>query len=307
MPKTAVYLVTGFLGSGKTTFVKELINFFGEKKKLGIIQNEFAPANFDGIELKRHTNTHFDLLEVNNGSVFCVCLLSSFIPSLKKFVTSYEPDLVFMEASGLSDPVSVGEIFNSKEILNSGIYLAGIICIVDAVNYLKLENFQMRMVHQVQIANLVVINKADLVNDINEISKKIKEINPHAEIEATSYCNLNLEKYFNEEPNTYNPVTPVFCLSAEDMGRPQIFSSVFKTVKSLKELNFETFINHIKDKVFRLKGYVYLDSGRTISVQISGDILRLVETEQVVKQTLIIAMSNTLQAQDIKEFFMKLC
>ena len=104
MKITSVFLITGFLGSGKTTFLTQAIRFYNGKKKIGVIQNEFAPANLDGKELIRTVDQKFDLLEINNGSAFCVCLLSDFLSSLEQFITQYQPDILFIEASGLSDP-----------------------------------------------------------------------------------------------------------------------------------------------------------------------------------------------------------
>src|SRR4030042_6503640 len=105
MVKTPVYLIAGFLGSGKTTFIQQAIDHFSGKCRTGIVQNEFAPASIDGKELKRMTSSDFDLLEINNGSIFCVCLLSGLIFSLKKFVEKYQPDILLIESSGLSDVI----------------------------------------------------------------------------------------------------------------------------------------------------------------------------------------------------------
>ena len=103
MGKTPFFLITGFLGSGKTTFLKMITTQFGNKLRIGIVQNEFAPGAVDGTELK-NSGSSFEILEVNNGSVFCVCLLGSFIKSLSEFVETHQPDMLFLEASGLSDP-----------------------------------------------------------------------------------------------------------------------------------------------------------------------------------------------------------
>ncbi|MCK5370457.1 MAG: GTP-binding protein, partial [Cyclobacteriaceae bacterium] len=53
MRQIPFFLVTGFLGSGKTTFLKRILKKYATEKKIAIIQNEFAPANIDGAELKR--------------------------------------------------------------------------------------------------------------------------------------------------------------------------------------------------------------------------------------------------------------
>ena len=72
--KIPFHIISGFLGSGKTTFLKRVIAKYGGQVNVGIIQNEFAPSNIDGAELRKSGND-FHLLEINNGSVFCVCLL----------------------------------------------------------------------------------------------------------------------------------------------------------------------------------------------------------------------------------------
>ena len=109
------HIVSGFLGSGKTTFLKRIIENYAGSMKVGIIQNEFSPANIDGVDLK-DTNKEFSLLEINNGSVFCVCLLTDFARSLEKFIDEIHPEIVVMEASGLSDPTSISEILSSGSL-----------------------------------------------------------------------------------------------------------------------------------------------------------------------------------------------
>ena len=90
MQKIPFHIISGFLGSGKTTFLNKIIENYSDKYKLGIIQNEFAPANIDGTILKK-SEKNFDLLEINNGSVFCVCLMGDFVRSLEKFIDNTTP------------------------------------------------------------------------------------------------------------------------------------------------------------------------------------------------------------------------
>ena len=97
MKKIPFYLVTGFLGSGKTTLIKQFIGSYADLKKIAIIQNEFAEVNIDSRDL-RETRKSFELLEMNNGSVFCVCLLGSFVYSLASFIEEHHPDLIILEA-----------------------------------------------------------------------------------------------------------------------------------------------------------------------------------------------------------------
>ena len=78
------------------------------------MQNEFTPANIDGADLKS-THEDFEILAVNNGSVFCVCLLNDFISSLSSFVDQHQPDLIFMEVSEPSDHIAIAQLMDFKE------------------------------------------------------------------------------------------------------------------------------------------------------------------------------------------------
>ena len=111
---TDLILISGFLGSGKTTLLKNLLSLH-KGKRIAVIQNEFAPSGVDGKELQL-TDTSFKLVEINNGSVFCVCLLSNFIENITKLITEYNPEIIYLEASGISDPISICELLNNEAI-----------------------------------------------------------------------------------------------------------------------------------------------------------------------------------------------
>jgi G3E family GTPase len=137
MQKIPLHIISGFLGSGKTTLLKNIIDKYADSVKIGIIQNEFAPANIDGVTLNQ-TGKNFNLLEIKNGSVFCVCLLGTFTRSLEQFIDEYQPEAIIVEASGLSDTTSMVEVMSSGNLADK-IYLAANWCIVDALIFRKLE------------------------------------------------------------------------------------------------------------------------------------------------------------------------
>jgi G3E family GTPase len=303
MEKTPVYVVTGFLGSGKTTFIKRVIDEYSGKYKISVVQNEFAPSNFDGRELKRLTNAHFDMLEMNNGSVFCVCLLSGFVLSLKKFINEYNPELILLETSGLSDPIGVGELFNSPE-LQERLYLAGSICIVDGTSFLKLEKMQQRMIHQVQIADHVVVNKADLT-DPTAILSKVETINPQSRKYIARYCDIPLDEIFSETAKVEN-LTRKFH-EAGGSGRPDIKTAVFKTVRLLKAANLDRFTRAIGNNAIRMKGYLLLDDGNSVAVQGSMGVVKSELLKKPVRQTEIVVMGWELSPSDVRQIYSGFC
>jgi G3E family GTPase len=303
MGKIPVYVVTGFLGSGKTTFVKRVIDAYAGGYKVAVVQNEFAPANIDGRELRRIATGHFEMLEVNNGSVFCVCLLSGFIQSLKGFVAGHHPEMVIMEASGLSDPIGIGELFNSPE-LQEMLYLAGSICIVDGTSFLKLEKMQQRMVHQVQIADHVVVNKVDLTGHADQIIEKINSINPQCRKFISSYCDVPLDEIFEQASNGRWTSTAPFDVAS---GRPDIKTAVFKTTRPLKAANAIRFAHSVGVNAIRMKGYLLLDNGSSIAAQGTCGVVQTEPMEFAVRQSEIVVMGWELTPRDVKEIYLAHC
>jgi G3E family GTPase len=306
MNKTPAYLITGFLGSGKTTLIKRILDNYSLGKRVAVIQNEFASNNFDGKELKRHATRDFELLEINNGSVFCICLLSGFVQSLERFVKEYQPDVLLIETSGLSDPISVGEIFNSPQIQDI-VYLAGSVCIIDSTSFMKLEKLQKRMVHQVQVADTIIINKIDLTDNHTEIRTSCKSINPQAVILESSYCNIDLNEIFLNKLSKESSGNTSMRFSAEDMGRPDIISAVLKTTKPMKADNLRSFARYIAPKTIRMKGYLVLDSGMCEAIHCVMGEVQTESLENPVKQTELIAMGYELTARDLKQVYEKYC
>lgn len=276
MSSIPFYLVTGFLGSGKTTLLKRILNEYADSKRIAVIQNEFADGNIDGKEL-RLSDKAFEILEINKGSVFCVCLLNDFIQSLNAFVEKYQPDIIILEASGLSDPIAIAQLLQSDK-LQFAVHLAYIWCVIDAANYLKISKMSTRAVHQIRIADKVILNKIDIATDIETIIEKVNAINPLAQLVKTQYCAtvidlLNVhsseklispgcsyaEHVAKKQLNKNNKV--------ESSGRPDISSVVIKTTKSISKDKLNLFLNKIKKNTIRIKGIVKLENNEMILVQ----------------------------------------
>jgi G3E family GTPase len=299
MSKSPIYLITGYLGSGKTTFIRQIIETYTGEKKIAVIQNEFAPANVDGIDLKRQTNKYFELLEINNGSVFCVCLLSGFVNSLKAFVNEHKPGFILMEASGLSDPVSIGQIFGSPE-LQDEVFLAGVICIVDAANFIKMNSMMHQIGHQLMIADEILINKTDLYHDLEEIKTAINKINPLARKHFTIQSNTPYNSIFQTTFNTDQKTQKRYFFLQGDSNRPDIQSVVLRTSKPMKSKNLQSFLKTISENCYRLKGTIILDNGKVFSVQLVAADYKFEEIVPSSKQTELIAIGKEISPRYLK-------
>jgi len=258
------YLITGFLGSGKTTLLKHILDRYSTEKRIAVIQNEFAPAGIDGTELKLDGNG-FKLVEVNNGSVFCVCMLSHFIQVLDKVIQDYDPELILLEASGLSDPINILELIQTSK-LDSLLTLARIITIIDAPNFLKSLGILSRTRHQVMIADSILVNKTDLMHgNPDNIRSIIKELNPFAGLEYTTMCQVDLGQLIGMEAKHDAAIQSGKKVS---QGRPDIKACVWKSNTRFSTGELKTYIERLGSITIRLKGFVNLTDGSTVLLQV---------------------------------------
>lgn len=122
--KSALYLITGFLGAGKTTFLQQFVRLF-HGKKLAMVINEFGREDVDGQLLRE---LHAKLESIHSGSIFCACRLEQFEHALTGLLED-QPDVVLVETSGLSDPTNIREVLSGLSSLPvcglSGMHLCG--------------------------------------------------------------------------------------------------------------------------------------------------------------------------------------
>ena len=185
---TKVDVISGFLGAGKTTFIKELINkvFVGEK--LVLIENEFGEIGIDGGFLK---DAGIEITEMNSGCI-CCSLVGDFSKALQKVLEEYHPDRVIIEPSGvgkLSDIVKAIEDVKR----DADIEISGRITVVDgkkAKMYLK--NFGEFFQDQVAHASTIVISRTQSMSPekIEECVHMLREENKEAAIISTPWEEL---------------------------------------------------------------------------------------------------------------------
>jgi len=299
--KIPFYLVTGFLGSGKTTLIKQFIENYADTKRIAVIQNEFAEVNIDSRELKK-TGKSFELLEMNNGSVFCVCLLGNFVNSLAGFVGQHKPDVIILEASGLSDPISICQVISTSALSNL-IWLAHTYTIVDALNFHKTIDRVGRNVHQIRVADTIVLNKCDLAtNSLEHITSKLLVINPFAKIIETSFCNIKLLG----EPVFHYPVSVTGVKNAESSEKPDVGSAVIKLLKPISFENLDQFIQKYSLITYRIKGYVSTTNG-PVAVQTSFNQIEIKPVVGNTYHTEIVIIGHDINQSVLQKEFEYLC
>ncbi len=292
-------LVTGFLGSGKTTFLKNYLDQFSGSRKIGIIQNEFSEVNIDSQELQRN-KAGFEILEVNNGSVFCVCLLGSFVDSLAAFIDQIQPDELILEASGMSDPLSISQILQSPK-LRQKVYLDQVWCLVDALNFEKITGLQTRVNHQIRIADTVIINKTDLVVPKNDrLFQLIRKLNPFATIIPTTYARIGFE--------TKKPMMKFIPPNEKvENSRPDLESQVIRSSRPIASERLDEFLSIVLNGCIRCKGYINLVAGKKVFLQGNFGQSSLQEVEYFASPTELVFIGNFPEKQNIQKLFDSFC
>jgi G3E family GTPase len=284
MTAIPLHVVSGFLGSGKTTFLKEFISQQPPEINTGIIQNEFATVSTDAHEF-RNSPGNYKLLEINNGSLFCVCLMGDFIESLAAFLELNSPGLLIMEASGLSDTTSIAEML-SHPLLAGSVYLAANWCIVDALNFHKGGKLIQILKRQIQMADFIVINKTDLAGEaVPLIRDEIVRINPFGEILTTSWCRLSFDRI--------KPYKPAFYpIDGPPLSRPAVQSMVIRTTRIITPENLLLFLQLWAPKSYRIKGFVITGNQSKTAVQCTFEQVQLTQVDYFSGPTELIALTG---------------
>lgn len=255
MTKKKLYVLTGFLGAGKTTFLLNLLNELADKK-IGIIQNEFGKLGIDGELINRNG---IEMTEINRGSIFCSCLKLSFVQALAE-MGKLDLEYVFVESSGLADPSNIEEILAAVNKLAGDVYdFKGVICLIDAVNFLTqvadVETVDRQLAH----CHMAVINKIDLVDDVQleKVIETVKEINPICKIVKSE--NGKIDFKFLEEN-----LMALQWAACEDSSntvenKPKTISLESSATIS-KEMLTE-FLKSVLPDCFRIKGFFHLSEG----------------------------------------------
>lgn len=185
-----VYMITGFLGSGKTTFLNRLIDQFPAGLKLMILMNEFGEIGVDGALVY---GEDLDIIEINKGSIFCACVKTDFIKGLFRITRDIKPDILLIESTGVANPKDLKKDL-SLPIFNNSFVLKEQFCIVDAGSFLDEFGVFASVENQIASSNRFIINKTDLatMEQIAEIKDLIRKYNSDPCFYETAYTDIDV-------------------------------------------------------------------------------------------------------------------
>lgn len=199
--RVPVTVVTGFLGSGKTTLVNYILSA-NHGKRIAVIENEFGEIGIDDALV---IDAEEEIFEMNNGCICCtvrgdlIRILGTLMKRKDKF------DYILVETTGLADPAPVAQTFFVDDEIRNQLRLDAIITVVDA-KHLALHLFEEKEVgienealEQLAFADRVLVNKIDLVSEeeLLRVEGQIRSINAGASIVRTQMSKVDLDWVLN--------------------------------------------------------------------------------------------------------------
>lgn len=186
---TEVDIISGFLGAGKTTFMKKLVAEAFQDEKVVIVENEFGEIGIDSGFLK---DTGIQVSEINGGCVCCT-LVGDFTKNLHEVIKTYHPDRILVEPSGvakLSDiEVSVLDVGKTEDIK-----IGALVTIVNALKAKKqMKAFGEFFKDQIEHATAVVLSRTQKMDQdkLEDVVKEIKALNDKAVVITTPWDDLS--------------------------------------------------------------------------------------------------------------------
>ncbi len=267
--RISVVIISGFLGSGKTSLINNLLSKINNKK-IAIIENEFSEFGIDKTLIKKSQENIFEL---NNGCICCNMKgeLEGILGDISKNEEKY--DYLIIESTGIADPSPIVNLFFGNPLVREYFRLDSLIAIIDSKYFLEQISKNFVVKKQVAFADKIILNKLDLVETekLNKIKIEIQKRNPTAKLFETTYSNIDFKNFFEEysfdlsKISNFEKSINSFIFKSADIKNEkkhteeiQSFGIKFNEAISLPKFDFflRTLIEFKSKDIYRMKGII---------------------------------------------------
>lgn len=255
--RTPVVVVTGFLGSGKTTLVNELLK---EERDSLVIVNEFGAVPVDHALVENSTEA---AVALPNGCLCChvrgdleEALMGAAMRRRRGEIAGF--DRVIVETSGLADPGPVAQTLYSDHALTRDFKLGPIVTVVDAADPEARKASLGIARSQIAAADVVVLSKADRAKDFAPVEAEIRALNPAVECIPARFGKVEAKRLLDAKPGT----DQVFSAAAHDSAIRSFSMRFAQPVRKALLQHFLATLVELRGKdLLRVKGVVPVEEG----------------------------------------------
>lgn len=262
-------IVTGFLGSGKTTLINNLL-MRNKDVKIGLIENEFGEVSVDARLIADYKPE--SILELNNGCI-CCSIFNEFSMALQELVKKHDHlEQLIIETTGIADPGPIIEPFFQDNDLKKLFELSGTVCMVDSMNFMQqIDGFEQQK--QIIFSDMIVINKVNQATNkkLEEIRKKIESLNKTAIVVETNYAHIDGPQLHILQPQLQDEFIrkikkPLYCEG--DSVKYHSFTIRFNGCLNEKRFSewFHYFSSLHRKNIYRIKGIVVFENNPLLGI-----------------------------------------
>lgn len=293
-----ILIISGFLGAGKTTFIKELAK--RTKKEIAIFENEYGTSGVDGDILKESTKVN--IWELTEGCI-CCSVKGDFAASVLTIANTVNPEYLVIEPTGVAMLSNL--ITNLKQIEYEHIKLMAPISIVDALSLERYKNeFPEIYKDQIEFADTVIFSKSENLseNEKEKLGLEVKSINNSCNIVSDHYS-TQPDSWWDSLLLKYLDGTVDIPIKDETAEMPDSFSLNNISVRSVEKfiIFLENLIRGVYGNVFRAKGS-FTVKGLNLRFDVA-DNRYLVELDTDEISDKVVFIGNDIKKQKIREVF----
>lgn len=278
-----VVLITGYLGSGKTTLMQHLLS--QEERKVALIVNDMGSINIDASLLSKTGNkvAQVELVEMQNGCICCT-LKDEFMEQIERLADDKELEAIFVEASGISEPSSIAGAFVTYEMsTDTRVYLKTVVSVVDVDRIYKefLHSLEEDddpeegdvinlIMDQIEFCNVMLLNKTDLLSEeqLQEVKTGLRNLQKEAEMIPCVQGKVDLAVLIDREDFDFDD-----CLASSSVQQALngcepgdenacvdeygISSFVYEEQRPFNRDAFNKFVDTYPNTLIRTKGYIW--------------------------------------------------
>ncbi len=258
-------LVTGYLGAGKTTLLRRIV-VDSNDKRLAILMNEFGDIAIDSKLVK---GKNIEIVELAGGCV-CCSLAGEFEFAVKEILETIKPNWIVIETTGVAEPSALAyDIIENIE----GVRLDGLVTVVDADAMIRFPNLGHTGREQIELADLILINKTDLAGPLATSTVRIalQKLNPKAKIIECSNCDIKISLLTGISRSISRSSLASHTHEAEEseftfeMGQASKFDHE-------KFIRFLESLPKCSPDIYRAKGFVRTERGQFLMNYVAGRI-----------------------------------